>query len=50
MNLDAERVIAEAYGVKSVPTLLFFKGGRLGSQLSGTVSRSAIEAEVQKYL
>ena len=38
------------FGIMGIPTLLFFKGGRLVETVVGALSRSALEARVQKHL
>jgi thioredoxin 1 len=44
MNLDVDvnPDTAVAYGVKSIPTLLLFKGGKLVEQIKGSVPKQAI--------
>ena len=36
--------------VRSIPTLLIFKGGKVVGQLVGAMPRSKLEAELQKHL
>jgi thioredoxin 1 len=40
----------QQYGVRSIPTLLIFKGGRVVEQLVGALPRSKLEAAIQKHL
>jgi thioredoxin 1 len=42
--------MAQQYGVRSIPTLLIFKGGKVVSQVVGAVSRGKLEAEVKKHV
>ncbi|MDZ7741848.1 MAG: thioredoxin domain-containing protein [Bacteroidota bacterium] len=47
---DRERTIAEEYGVHLLPTILFFKKGRLMDSLIGTHSKEKIQERVDKLL
>jgi thioredoxin 1 len=50
LDVDHNQIVAQQYSVKSIPTLLIFKGGKVVSQLVGTMPRSKLEAELQKHL
>ncbi len=43
-NIDENQSIAQAFEIRSVPTLLVFKGGHVVGQLVGAVPRARIEA------
>ena len=43
LNVDENPSIASDYGIRSIPSLLFFKGGKVQSQIMGAVSKSDIE-------
>lgn len=47
INFDAE--LAEKYEVQSVPTVVFFRNGEELSRLNGTVKKSDIISEIEKY-
>lgn len=47
INFDAE--LAEKYEVQSVPTVVFFRNGEEFSRLNGTVKKSDIISEIEKY-
>ena len=49
-NVDDNPVIPGKYGIKSIPTLLFFKGGQLMEKLAGMVTQSKIEDTLKKIL
>ena len=49
LNVDHHQAIAQQYGIRSIPTLLIFKGGQVVSQIIGAVPRSKLESEVQKH-
>lgn len=42
-NVDDNEEIAARFGIRSIPTLLFFKGGELADKTVGLVSRQEIE-------
>lgn len=50
MDVDHHQIVPQQYQVRSIPTLLIFKGGRVVSQLVGAMPRSKIEAEIQKHV
>lgn len=47
VNVDAQQELAEAYHIIAVPTLLFFKDGRLMSRLIGYASEEEIKKSMQ---
>ena len=50
MDIDHHQIIPQQYGVRSIPTLLIFKGGKVVGQLVGAMPRAKMEAEIQKHL
>ena len=50
MDVDHHQIVPQQYQVRSIPTLLIFKGGRVVSQLVGAMPRTKIEAEIQKHI
>lgn len=51
VNIDDHQETAQAYGIRSIPTLLVFKGGRVVEQLVGAQdARKRIEAAMKKAL
>ena len=46
---EAQRTAIE-YGILSVPTLLFLKGGKVADQLQGNVPRQTIEEHIARVL
>lgn len=50
MDVDNHQIFPQRYGVRSIPTLLIFKGGKVVGQLVGAMPRSKVEAELQKHL
>ena len=49
-NVDDNEEIAEKFGVRSIPTLLFFKGGQLVDKTVGLVSKQEIETILNNLL
>ena len=51
VNIDDHQETPQAYGIRSIPTLLVFKGGRVVEQLVGAQdAKRRIEAALQKAL
>ena len=50
MDIDHHKLTPQQYGIRSIPTLLIFKGGKVVSQVVGAVNRSKLEAELAKHL
>ena len=50
MDIDHHQIVPQQYGVRSIPTLLIFKGGKVVGQLVGAMPRSKLEAEIQKHI
>jgi thioredoxin 1 len=49
-NVDDETEIASKYGVMSIPTLLFFKGGKVVDQIVGAVPKATIAGKLDGLL
>ena len=47
LNTDEHPRLAQSLGVRSIPTLLFFKDGALRDQVVGTVSKSTLVARLE---
>ena len=50
MDVEGSPATAAQFGVMSVPTLIFFKGGKPADQINGAVSRQVLEKSIQKVL
>lgn len=48
LNVDESPEIAEKFGVRSIPTLLFFKDGELRGTLVGNQPQAAIVSELER--
>ena len=50
LDVDDNLVTAQEYGIRSMPTLLFFKQGRVVGQIVGAVPRARLESAFQQVL
>ncbi len=50
VNVDQNGATPGRYGIRGIPTLLFFKGGKVADQIVGYVSREVIEEKVNRLL
>jgi len=48
LGVDENKTTAVKYGITAVPTLLFFKNGKLIDQVIGAVSKQHLEEKVKK--
>jgi thioredoxin 1 len=49
-NVDDNPVTPGKYGIKAIPTLIFFKGGAVAEQITGMVAKSKLEDAIKKVL
>jgi thioredoxin 1 len=50
INIDDNQSTPQQYGIRSIPTLLVFKGGQVVEQIVGRVDKSRIEDALRKAL
>ena len=50
LDTEENRRIPQEYGIRSIPTLLLFKGGKVFSQIVGAVPKRKIESALQAAL
>lgn len=50
LNVDENRQSSARFGIRSIPTILFFKDGAQVEQIIGALPKSAIKAKVQQHL
>jgi thioredoxin 1 len=50
LNVDENPAISQAYGIFSIPTLLFFDDGRVVDKLIGAVPKSQLEIRINRLL
>src|ERR687890_439486 len=50
LNVDENQQVPQRFGIKGIPTLVFFDGGREVERVVGASSKSALERVVEKYV
>ena len=50
LDVDSNPTTAMAYGVRSIPTLLIFKGGKPVDQIIGAVPKGALKNKIDSTL
>ncbi|MCX6826915.1 MAG: thioredoxin [candidate division Zixibacteria bacterium] len=50
IDVDANSKIASQYGIMSIPTLLFFKGGEMIDQVIGAIPKAQLINRLNKIL
>ena len=50
VNVDQNGATPSRYGIRGIPALLFFKGGKVADQIVGYVPQSVIEEKVKSLL
>lgn len=50
MDVDQNRQTPARFGIRNIPTLIFFKGGEVAHTIIGAQPKAAIEEEVKKLL
>ena len=50
VNVDSEQETAIKYGIRSIPTLLFFKNGEVADQVTGVVPKGALVEKLNNVL
>jgi thioredoxin 1 len=49
-NVDDNPITPGKFGIKAIPTLIFFKGGNVVDQITGMVAKSRLEESINKVL
>jgi thioredoxin 1 len=50
LDVDSNRQTAIRYGIQSIPTLLFFKGGKLVDRVIGAVDKKVLKQKLDALL
>ncbi len=50
VNVENYQLIAQQYGIRSIPTLLIFKRGQVSSQIVGMMPRKKLEEKIHEVL
>lgn len=50
LNVDENPGVAQTYGIRSIPTLLVFKGGQMVDKIIGAVPKGTIAQKIEAQL
>jgi len=50
VNVDRNNATASQFGIRGVPSLFFYKNGRLADQVSGALPKAEIERRLRTIL
>ena len=50
LDVDSSPGVASKYGIRNIPTILFFKGGEIVDKQVGAVPKSNLEAKLKPLL
>lgn len=50
VDVDQNQSLAVQFGIRSIPSLLVFKGGKVESQMVGAMSKAALKDKLSQYL
>jgi thioredoxin 1 len=49
VNVDEEQHLAQQYGIYNIPTLLFFKNGKVLEQVVGTAAKKVLVEKINSH-
>jgi thioredoxin 1 len=50
LNVDESAAVPQRYGIKGIPTLIFFEGGQESERVVGASSKEALSRILDKYV
>ena len=50
LDVDSNRGTSQKYGIRSIPSILYFKDGELVDVVVGAVPKSHLEQKIQQYV
>jgi len=50
VNIDDNDTIAAEYGVRAIPTMILFKGGKVAETLVGMMPKAALKAKITTHV
>jgi thioredoxin 1 len=48
--VDDNPITPAKYGIRAIPTLIFFKGGEVADQITGMVAKAKLEEAINKLI
>jgi thioredoxin 1 len=50
LNIDDHDAVAAEYGVRAIPTMILFKGGKVAETLVGMMPKAALRAKIAAHV
>ena len=50
VNVDEHSMLAQRFNILSIPTFIVFKGGQVVDQFTGSMSKEAFKARLEKHV
>jgi thioredoxin 1 len=50
LDVDSNRVTSQRYGIRSIPTILYFRDGELVDMVVGAVPKAHLEQKIQQHI
>jgi thioredoxin 1 len=50
LDVDSNPEVSTKYGIRSIPTILFVKGGQVVDRVVGAVPKSQLQSTIEKHL
>jgi thioredoxin 1 len=50
VNIDDHDTVAAEYGIRAIPTMLLFKGGKVVEQIVGMMPKAALKAKLAAHV
>lgn len=50
VNVDENPGTASSYGIMAIPTLIFFRNGKIAGQVTGVLNKSALKKKIEESL
>jgi thioredoxin len=50
LDVDSNRLTSQRYGIRSIPSILYFKDGELVDVVVGAVPKSHLEQKIQQHV
>lgn len=50
LNVDENSAVSQEYGIRNIPTILFFKGGEVVDKQIGAVPKTVLEKKLKSHL